>query len=148
MRKRWFRFLLQVCLKQKAGWVASPPEARKGEGPPVGHSRGWASEGRRPPPGRGAPLEAPRLDVTLSFLLSTAMPFAFCTREKLPWTEFAESVEDGPTTKFCQEVGCYPACSRQASPWGQPDAAGQSAAAGPGWAFPMESAFAGSGFAR
>lgn len=33
-----------------------------------------------------------------------AMPFAFCTREKLPWTEFAESAEDGPTTKFCQEV--------------------------------------------
>ncbi|NWR34748.1 BUP1 ureidopropionase, partial [Tachuris rubrigastra] len=32
-----------------------------------------------------------------------AMPFAFCTREKLPWTEFAESAEDGPTTKFCQE---------------------------------------------
>lgn len=32
------------------------------------------------------------------------MPFAFCTREKLPWTEFAESAEDGPTTKFCQEV--------------------------------------------
>lgn len=33
-----------------------------------------------------------------------AMPFAFCTREKLPWTEFAESAEDGITTKFCQEV--------------------------------------------
>ncbi|XP_029082629.1 beta-ureidopropionase isoform X6 [Monodon monoceros] len=33
-----------------------------------------------------------------------AMPFAFCTREKLPWTEFAESAEDGPTTKFCQEL--------------------------------------------
>ncbi|NXX07430.1 BUP1 ureidopropionase, partial [Larus smithsonianus] len=32
------------------------------------------------------------------------MPFAFCTREKLPWTEFAESAEDGPTTKFCQEL--------------------------------------------
>ncbi|XP_027552702.1 beta-ureidopropionase isoform X1 [Neopelma chrysocephalum] len=35
------------------------------------------------------------------------MPFAFCTREKLPWTEFAESAEDGPTTKFCQEVCVY-----------------------------------------
>uniref|UniRef100_H3B640 Beta-ureidopropionase n=1 Tax=Latimeria chalumnae TaxID=7897 RepID=H3B640_LATCH len=34
----------------------------------------------------------------------SAMPFAFCTREKLPWTEFAESAEDGPTTKFCQEL--------------------------------------------
>uniref|UniRef100_A0AC11CNK6 Beta-ureidopropionase 1 n=1 Tax=Ovis aries TaxID=9940 RepID=A0AC11CNK6_SHEEP len=32
------------------------------------------------------------------------MPFAFCTREKLPWTEFAESAEDGPTIKFCQEL--------------------------------------------
>ncbi|XP_027569922.1 beta-ureidopropionase isoform X2 [Pipra filicauda] len=35
------------------------------------------------------------------------MPFAFCTREKLPWTEFAESAEDGPTTKFCQESTYY-----------------------------------------
>ncbi|KAL0626529.1 Beta-ureidopropionase [Plecturocebus cupreus] len=35
------------------------------------------------------------------------MPFAFCTRQKLPWTEFAESAEDGPTTKFCQKVGHY-----------------------------------------
>ncbi len=32
------------------------------------------------------------------------MPFVFCTREKHPWTEFAESAEDGPTTKLCQEV--------------------------------------------
>ncbi|KAL4660339.1 beta-ureidopropionase isoform X1 [Arapaima gigas] len=32
------------------------------------------------------------------------MPFAFCTREKAPWTEFAESVEDGHTTCFCQEL--------------------------------------------
>ncbi|KAM8961155.1 beta-ureidopropionase [Pelodytes ibericus] len=32
------------------------------------------------------------------------MPFAFCTREKLPWTEFAESAENGVTTKFCQEL--------------------------------------------
>ncbi|OBS57997.1 hypothetical protein A6R68_10881 [Neotoma lepida] len=31
------------------------------------------------------------------------MPFAFCTREKLPWTEFAESAEDGLTTRFCQK---------------------------------------------
>ena len=28
------------------------------------------------------------------------MPFAFCTREKHPWCEFAESAEDGPSTKF------------------------------------------------
>ena len=33
-----------------------------------------------------------------------AMPFAFCTREKYPWTEFAESAEDGPATRLCQEV--------------------------------------------
>jgi len=32
------------------------------------------------------------------------MPFAFCTREKLPWTEFAESAEDGPTTLLLQEL--------------------------------------------
>ncbi|XP_059910740.1 beta-ureidopropionase [Gadus macrocephalus] len=32
------------------------------------------------------------------------MPFAFCTREKEPWSEFAESAEDGPTTRFCQEL--------------------------------------------
>ncbi|XP_052600653.1 beta-ureidopropionase isoform X2 [Peromyscus californicus insignis] len=34
----------------------------------------------------------------------TDMPFAFCTREKLPWTEFAESAEDGLTTRFCQKL--------------------------------------------
>ncbi|KAK3750642.1 hypothetical protein QZH41_012832, partial [Actinostola sp. cb2023] len=32
------------------------------------------------------------------------MPFAFCTREKQPWSEFAESAKDGPTVKFCQEL--------------------------------------------
>jgi len=31
------------------------------------------------------------------------MPFAFCTREKHPWCEFAESAETGPTTLFLQE---------------------------------------------
>jgi beta-ureidopropionase len=30
------------------------------------------------------------------------MPFAFCTREKQPWCEFAESAYDGPSTKFLQ----------------------------------------------
>lgn len=39
-----------------------------------------------------------------SLLFYTAMPFAFCTREKEPWTEFAESAEEGNTTRFCQEV--------------------------------------------
>ncbi|KAG5674327.1 hypothetical protein PVAND_004303 [Polypedilum vanderplanki] len=28
------------------------------------------------------------------------MPFAFCTREKHPWCEFAENAENGPTTEF------------------------------------------------
>ncbi|CRK93358.1 CLUMA_CG006899, isoform A [Clunio marinus] len=31
------------------------------------------------------------------------MPFAFCTREKHPWCQFAESVENGPTTLFLKE---------------------------------------------
>jgi len=32
------------------------------------------------------------------------MPFAFCTREKQPWCEFAESAENGPTTIHCQQL--------------------------------------------
>lgn len=32
------------------------------------------------------------------------MPFAFCTKEKLPWTEYAESARHGPSTKFLSEV--------------------------------------------
>ena len=32
------------------------------------------------------------------------MPFAFCTREKEPWIEFAESAENGPTTTFLKTV--------------------------------------------
>ncbi|KAL0979544.1 hypothetical protein UPYG_G00186390 [Umbra pygmaea] len=32
------------------------------------------------------------------------MPFAFCTREKEPWTEFAESAEGGYTTQFCKKL--------------------------------------------
>jgi beta-ureidopropionase len=31
------------------------------------------------------------------------MPFAFCTRER-EWSEFAESAETGPSTRFCQEL--------------------------------------------
>ena len=31
------------------------------------------------------------------------MPFAFCTREKQPWCEFAESAEEGAATKFLSE---------------------------------------------
>lgn len=32
------------------------------------------------------------------------MPFAFCTREKQTWCEYAESAENGPTTKFLSEL--------------------------------------------
>ncbi|KAK3882854.1 hypothetical protein Pcinc_012787 [Petrolisthes cinctipes] len=32
------------------------------------------------------------------------MPFAFCTREKQPWCEFAEDVKFGPTSLLCQEL--------------------------------------------
>lgn len=31
------------------------------------------------------------------------MPFAFCTREKLPWCEFAEDARTGPSAKLCSE---------------------------------------------
>uniref|UniRef100_A0A8C9DKC7 Beta-ureidopropionase n=1 Tax=Prolemur simus TaxID=1328070 RepID=A0A8C9DKC7_PROSS len=40
----------------------------------------------------------------ICFQEAWTMPFAFCTREKLPWTEFAEPAEDGPTTRFCQKL--------------------------------------------
>lgn len=32
------------------------------------------------------------------------MPFAFCTREKYPWVEFAQSAETGISTKFIQKM--------------------------------------------
>ncbi|XP_056636319.1 beta-ureidopropionase-like [Diorhabda sublineata] len=32
------------------------------------------------------------------------MPYAFCTREKTPWCEYAESAQYGPTTKMLQEL--------------------------------------------
>ncbi|XP_050540776.1 beta-ureidopropionase [Daktulosphaira vitifoliae] len=32
------------------------------------------------------------------------MPFAFCTREKYPWCELAESAEDGPSTLFLKKL--------------------------------------------
>jgi beta-ureidopropionase len=35
------------------------------------------------------------------------MPFAFCTREKHPWCQFAESAENGPTTKFLEAVRIF-----------------------------------------
>ncbi|XP_072288900.1 beta-ureidopropionase [Eucyclogobius newberryi] len=40
----------------------------------------------------------------ICFQETWTMPFAFCTREKEPWTEFAESAEEGHTTRFCQEL--------------------------------------------
>merc|ERR1711953_466244 len=39
----------------------------------------------------------------LCFQEAWTMPFAFCTREKKKWCEFAESAEDGPTSKFLSE---------------------------------------------
>ncbi|XP_047098222.1 beta-ureidopropionase isoform X2 [Schistocerca piceifrons] len=35
---------------------------------------------------------------------SWVTPFFFCTRERLPWTEFAESAETGPTTTFIKQT--------------------------------------------
>lgn len=32
------------------------------------------------------------------------MPFAFCTRERLPWTEFAEDAKNGLTTRFLMNL--------------------------------------------
>ncbi|KAJ2949401.1 hypothetical protein O0L34_g15315 [Tuta absoluta] len=33
-----------------------------------------------------------------------SMPFAFCTREKQPWCEFAESAENGPSIVFLKQL--------------------------------------------
>jgi hypothetical protein len=44
-----------------------------------------------------------------SIVSASAYPFAFCTREKQPWCEFAETAEDGPTTQFVQKV-CLTFC--------------------------------------
>ncbi|XP_042875074.1 beta-ureidopropionase-like [Penaeus japonicus] len=40
----------------------------------------------------------------ICFQEAWTMPFAFCTREKQPWCEFAENPENGPTTQLCQEL--------------------------------------------
>lgn len=32
------------------------------------------------------------------------MPFGFCTRDMMPWTEFAEDCENGPSTVFVKQV--------------------------------------------
>jgi len=39
----------------------------------------------------------------LCFQEAWTMPFAFCTREKKKWCEFAESAEEGPTSKFLSQ---------------------------------------------
>ena len=40
----------------------------------------------------------------LCFQEAWTMPFAFCTREKKPWCEFAEPAEDGPTTELVKDL--------------------------------------------
>ena len=40
----------------------------------------------------------------LCFQEAWTMPFAFCTREKLPWTEFAECAETGPSTTWLRRM--------------------------------------------
>jgi len=40
----------------------------------------------------------------ICFQEAWTMPFAFCTREKHPWCEFAEDAENGSTTKLCKEL--------------------------------------------
>ncbi|KAJ1369528.1 hypothetical protein KIN20_031012 [Parelaphostrongylus tenuis] len=54
----------------------------------------------------GAPTTSPPLPAPTSscFHELWPMPFAFCTRERLPWTEFAESAEHGPTTRFLAKL--------------------------------------------
>ncbi|KNC73756.1 beta-ureidopropionase, partial [Sphaeroforma arctica JP610] len=48
-------------------------------------------------------VSAARMGVNvLCFQEAWTMPFAFCTRERQPWCEFAESAEEGQTTKLCQ----------------------------------------------
>lgn len=65
------------------------------------HRSCWQSWNQRAVPARG--LEYEHRTSTTDFE-SEAMPFAFCTREKYPWVEFAMDAETGPATKFCQRV--------------------------------------------
>lgn len=41
------------------------------------------------------------------------MPFAFCTREKYPWCEYAEDAKTGPTTKFLEDVTHFESCGNK-----------------------------------
>jgi len=54
----------------------------------------------------GAMIETAALSGANIICLQEAwtMPFAFCTREKLPWTQFAEEAETGQTTLFLSEL--------------------------------------------
>lgn len=40
----------------------------------------------------------------ICFQEAWTMPFAFCTREKHPWCQFAEDAESGPTTTFLKKL--------------------------------------------
>ena len=40
----------------------------------------------------------------LCFQEAWTMPFAFCTREKQPWLDFAECAETGRSTQFCKKM--------------------------------------------
>lgn len=40
----------------------------------------------------------------LCLIEAWSMPFAFCTREKSPWCQFAESAETGPSIQFLQNL--------------------------------------------
>lgn len=40
----------------------------------------------------------------ICFQEAWTMPFAFCTREKVPWCEFAENATTGVTTVLCQDL--------------------------------------------
>ena len=42
--------------------------------------------------------------LSIPSLPSLATPFFFCTREKQPWLELAESSESGPSVLLCKEV--------------------------------------------
>ena len=42
--------------------------------------------------------------IKMHLFVLLAMPFAFCTREKQPWCDFAESASTGRTVEFLQKV--------------------------------------------
>lgn len=44
------------------------------------------------------------MNIFYALTFAQDMPFAFCTREKPPWCEFAEDAEHGPSTQFLKTV--------------------------------------------